>query len=156
MIPQVFLGIGWGELTALLILFVILFGPEKLPGYARKAARLVAWLRNFATAATNQLKSELGPEYQDLTAADLNPRTFVTTHLLSEVQSDIDEVRNDCAGGRLGASPFSVVERGTYRISLNQDGIHGAFYIRNEAFAGDEGGMNTELNALLTATCDTE
>lgn len=114
MIPQVFLGIGWGELTALLILFVILFGPEKLPGYARKAARLVAWLRNFATAATNQLKSELGPEYQDLTAADLNPRTFVTKHLLSEVQSDIDEVRNELSGVRadLGVTAAAVASAG--------------------------------------------
>lgn len=115
MIPQVFLGIGWGELTVLLVLFVILFGPEKLPGYARKAAHLVAWARNFSTAATNQLKSELGPEYQDLTVADLNPKTFITKHLLSEVQSDIEEVRTELTGVRadLGVTAAAVASVGS-------------------------------------------
>ncbi len=111
MIPQEFFGVGWAELAFLLVIGVILFGPEKLPVYARKAARVVAWARAFADNATNQLKAELGPEYQDLTAADLNPKTFVTKHLLAEVQADLDDVRNELDGVKtdlgLGASAVS-------------------------------------------------
>ena len=111
MIPQEFFGVGWAELALLLIAGVVLFGPEKLPVYARKAARVVAWARAFADNATNQLKAELGPEYQDLTAADLNPKTFVTKHLLAEVQADLDDVKTELNGVKsdlgLGVSAVS-------------------------------------------------
>lgn len=122
MTPHVIFGIGWGELAFLLVMFVVLFGPEKLPGYARKAARVVAWARNFATAATTQLKSELGPEYQDLTVQDLNPKTFVTKHLLSEVQSDIAEVREELTGVKadLGVTAAAVATVGNdVKTTLN-------------------------------------
>ncbi|CAM2865099.1 sec-independent translocase [Propionibacterium acidifaciens] len=90
-----FLGINASEFLILVVLAVIFFGPERIPEFSRKAARVVFYVRNIANGATQQLKDELGPEYQDLTLEDLNPKTFVQKHLLDEIQADLDDVRSD-------------------------------------------------------------
>lgn len=77
---------------------VLMFGPEKLPGIARKAARVVRYLNTIANDAKGQLRAELGPEWDDVRLSDLNPKTFVQRHLLdsneiAEVRSVIEESR---------------------------------------------------------------
>lgn len=74
---------GGAEIVFLIILGVIIFGPDKLPEVARKAARVVRYLRGIANDAKNTLSDELGPELtNDL--HDLNPRGFVQRHLVDE------------------------------------------------------------------------
>lgn len=48
-------GISFEELIVLLILALILFGPEKLPEYAEKLGRLVAKVRQSSQEVTQQL-----------------------------------------------------------------------------------------------------
>lgn len=72
-----FLDFGAGEVAALAILAMILVGPERLPHLAVEAAKIVKKLRAVATSATNELKENLGPGFEDLKPADLNPKTFV-------------------------------------------------------------------------------
>lgn len=98
MVPHEFFGIGWGELMLLMVLAVIFFGPEKLPELSRKAARVIHTVRIFAHQATSQLKEELGPEYKDLTLADLNPKTFVQKTLLGDMQEDLDDIKKELDG----------------------------------------------------------
>jgi sec-independent protein translocase protein TatB len=74
--------LGAPEIIWLVVLAVLMFGPERIPGFARKAARVYKYLMNIASGAKDQLVGELGPEFADLSLADLNPRTFVTKHLL--------------------------------------------------------------------------
>lgn len=93
--------IGAGEFIFIVVLAVVLLGPEKIPDYARKAARILHWLRNIANNATTSIKSELGPEYQNLSLEDLNPKTFIQKHLLADIQEELDEVKatfNDVKG----------------------------------------------------------
>lgn len=79
----------------LLILGVVMFGPERIPPLARKAAKVIHFLRNIANDATSQLRNELGPEYKDLSIADLNPKTFIAKHLLGDLQDDLNEIKED-------------------------------------------------------------
>lgn len=72
-----FLDFGAGEVAALAILAMVLVGPERLPKLAVEAAKIVKKLRVVATSATNELKENLGPGFEDLKPADLNPKTFV-------------------------------------------------------------------------------
>ncbi|WP_316669849.1 sec-independent translocase [uncultured Propionibacterium sp.] len=95
MVPLSIFGINAGEFVILVVLAVIFFGPERIPELSRKAARVVFYVRNIANGATQQLKEELGPEYQDLTLDDLNPKTFVQRHLLDDIQADLDGVKDD-------------------------------------------------------------
>ena len=76
------------EILILGVLAVIIFGPEKLPEVARKAARVLNYVRNIANDAQGRLRQELGPEFADLELADLNPRAFVQKNLLDPVQAE--------------------------------------------------------------------
>lgn len=80
------------EILILGVLAVIIFGPEKLPDVARKAARVLNYVRNIANDAQGRLRQELGPEFADLELADLNPRAFVNKHLLDPVQAEVDSL----------------------------------------------------------------
>ncbi|MGJ6980929.1 sec-independent translocase [Aestuariimicrobium soli] len=92
------LDIGAPEFILLVVLAIVMFGPERIPDLAKKAAKVVHFLRNIANGATNQLKAELGPEYADLTVADLNPKTFIQKHLLDQIQDEVDGIKADVEG----------------------------------------------------------
>lgn len=85
-----------GELVLLVVLAVLLFGPEKMPQFARKAARVFVYLRDIANNAQTQLRQELGPEYSGLELTDLNPKTFVRKHLNAEIEA-IEEAKREMA-----------------------------------------------------------
>ena len=94
MTPQL-IDINGPEFMLLLVLAVILFGPERLPDLARKAARVVRYVRTMAGSAQEQLSKELGPGFEDLDFRDLNPKAFVQKHLLSDVEPIIADVKSE-------------------------------------------------------------
>ena len=82
------------ELIALLALAVMLFGPDKLPGAVQGLARTLRQFREFTRNAQNDLKKELGPEFQDLELTDLHPKNFVRKHVLGPEDGDFRELRD--------------------------------------------------------------
>ena len=70
---------GW-EIGALLLIALLIFG-ERLPKVIADGMRMLRNLRAMATNATGDLSRELGT---DIKLEDLNPKTFVRKHLLSE------------------------------------------------------------------------
>jgi sec-independent protein translocase protein TatB len=94
MVPLL-LDINGPEFLLLLVLAVILFGPERLPDLARKAARLLRYLRTVAGSAQQQLSKELGPEFENVDFRDLNPKTFVQKHLLDDIEPVIADVKSE-------------------------------------------------------------
>jgi sec-independent protein translocase protein TatB len=81
------------EIIILVVLAVIIFGPEKLPGLARKAARVINYVRNIANDAQGKLREELGPEFANLNLADLNPKALIASTLIDPVKSEMTTVR---------------------------------------------------------------
>jgi sec-independent protein translocase protein TatB len=69
------------HLLALLLVGVFVFGPDKLPRAVADAARMLRTVRQLARDATGDLSRQLGTE---VTVEDLDPRTFVRRHLLSD------------------------------------------------------------------------
>ena len=67
-------GIGPLELGVIAIVAVLVFGPDRLPEFARTAGRLLRQVRQMVNNAQNDLRNELGPEFADLDVRDLNPR----------------------------------------------------------------------------------
>jgi sec-independent protein translocase protein TatB len=94
MVPLL-LDINGPEFLLLLVLAVILFGPERLPDLARKAARVLRYLRTVAGSAQQQLSKELGPEFENVDFRDLNPKAFVQKHLLDDVEPIIADVKSE-------------------------------------------------------------
>ena len=83
-------GVGLPELLVIAFVAVVVFGPDRLPEYARQAGRLVRQLRNLANSAQDQLRDELGPEYADLKLTDLDPRQAIRRHILEAMNEDDD------------------------------------------------------------------
>ena len=76
-----FFDIGAGEILGLAILGVILVGPERLPHVASQVAKMVKKLRALSQTATTELRENLGPGFENLQPADLNPKTFIKKQL---------------------------------------------------------------------------
>ncbi len=64
-----FLGIGLPEIVLILVIAIIVLGPQRLPEVAVQLARAIRYLRGYATDATAQLRAELDEltkEYQQV------------------------------------------------------------------------------------------
>src|SRR3954447_26702498 len=85
-------GVGLPELAVIAFVAVLVFGPDKLPEFARQAGRMARQVRKFANDARDELREELGPEYADLELRDLDPRAIVRKHI-AEAMNDDDEPR---------------------------------------------------------------
>jgi sec-independent protein translocase protein TatB len=89
-------GIGGGEIVGLLLLAVVLVGPDKLPQLSSDFARLIRRVRDIAQGATNDLRENLGEGYEDLKVTDLHPKKFITKHIneaLAEPTAQIQELK---------------------------------------------------------------
>ncbi|MBW3606157.1 MAG: Sec-independent protein translocase protein TatB [Actinobacteria bacterium] len=51
--------VGFGEMLMLAVLALLIFGPERLPGIARNAGRLIGQVRREATSTFDALRSEV-------------------------------------------------------------------------------------------------
>lgn len=91
---------GPAEIAVLIVIAVLMFGPDKLPEMARKAARIYHYLKNIANNTRDQLRSELGPQFADLDYQDLKPQNFVRKYVLDSLQDDIDEIKADLSDVR--------------------------------------------------------
>ena len=85
-----FANVGWGEMLVLLVIGLVVLGPERLPGAIRWTAGALRQARDYVSSATTQLREDLGPEFDDLREplSELNklrgmtPRAALTKHLL--------------------------------------------------------------------------
>ena len=101
--------VGLPELMVLVISALFIFGPDKLPEFAKQAGRMVRTVRKMAANARSELSSELGPEFANLDLNDLNPRALVKKHVLDVMDEDDDEMPV-----RPGHRPLLVGERPPY------------------------------------------
>lgn len=85
-----FANVGWGEMLLLVVAGLVILGPERLPGAIRWTSGTVRQVRDYLSGATNQLRQDLGPEFEDLREPlselqklrGMTPRAALTKHLL--------------------------------------------------------------------------
>lgn len=85
--------IGPLELVTLVVLAVLVFGPDKLPKVIQDVMRTVKKIREFSETAKQDIRSELGPEFKDFEFEDLNPKTFIRKQLDND-ELGLKEIRN--------------------------------------------------------------
>jgi sec-independent protein translocase protein TatB len=78
------------KILLLLVLGLVIFGPEQLPRMASQAGRALRDLRRLADRAKADLSDSLGPEFSDFDLNDLNPRALVRKHLLDSLPDEED------------------------------------------------------------------
>ncbi|MFF0427363.1 sec-independent translocase [Streptomyces sp. NPDC004520] len=86
-----FSDIGALELVTLVVLAVLVFGPDKLPKVIQDVSRFIRKIREFSDSAKADIRSELGPEFKDFEFEDLNPKTFLRKQL--ESNEDLRELK---------------------------------------------------------------
>jgi sec-independent protein translocase protein TatB len=112
---------GW-EFILLIVIAVFVLGPDRLPEYAAKLARGIRKARVLAEGAKEQLKDQLGPDYEDINWRQYDPRQYDPRRIVREallepldeavapVRGEIDSVRaaatmnGGSAKGAAGAS----------------------------------------------------
>jgi sec-independent protein translocase protein TatB len=82
-------GINPSEFIVLLVVAAVVLGPERLPEYAQQLARLVRELRRMAQGASKQVRNEMGPEFDDIDWAKLDPRQYDPRRIVREALSDV-------------------------------------------------------------------
>ncbi|MFL6130725.1 MAG: sec-independent translocase [Mycobacteriales bacterium] len=105
--------LGWLEIVTLLVVALLVFGPDKLPSVARDAAAMLRQVRTMARTARAQIKSELGPEFSDFDLESLNPRTFVRKNLFEDYDEE-DEPPRRRREGPPGPGPAAPGEQTPY------------------------------------------
>ncbi|AZM60181.1 MULTISPECIES: sec-independent translocase [unclassified Streptomyces] len=85
--------IGPLELVTLIVLAVLVFGPEKLPKVIQDVTRTIRKIRDFSESAKQDIRQELGPEFKDFDFEDLNPKTFIRKQLDND-DLGLKEIRN--------------------------------------------------------------
>jgi sec-independent protein translocase protein TatB len=85
------MGIGFAEFLVIGVVALVVFGPDRLPEFARQAGRLVRQVRQMSRQARDDIRSELGPEYADFELTDLDPRRAIRKHLQEAWDEEADE-----------------------------------------------------------------
>ncbi len=118
-------GIGFGELVIILLIALIIVGPERMPDLARRIGLFIRDLRRMY----DNLRADLGPDYEDVertiqTLRALDPRRELDTYgrkLLDELAKDVGpdaEKLLHSTPGQLGESlKQTVVTAATNSVS---------------------------------------
>ncbi|MFF0486222.1 sec-independent translocase [Streptomyces sp. NPDC004435] len=90
-----FSDIGALELVTLIVLAVLIFGPDKLPKVIQDISGFIRKIREFSDSAKQDIRTELGPDFKDFEFEDLNPKTFIRKQLDgNEDLSELMELRS--------------------------------------------------------------
>jgi sec-independent protein translocase protein TatB len=107
-------GVGLPELAVIIVVGILVFGPDRLPEFARQAGRFVRQVRHFTQAARDDLRAELGPEFADLELSDLDPRQVVRKHILEAMDDGPEDAAT--VPVRPGLRPLERGERPPYDV----------------------------------------
>ncbi|MDO4606418.1 MAG: twin-arginine translocase TatA/TatE family subunit [Bowdeniella nasicola] len=76
------------ELMVIIVLILIVVGPEKMPQAAAQLGRFVRQAKVMTLDAKKRLKEELGPDLQDLDLRSLDPRQYDPRRIVRDALRD--------------------------------------------------------------------
>ena len=106
-------GVGILELGVIALVAMFMFGPDKLPEFAKQAGAVLRKASTFANSARDDLREELGHEFSDLELRDLDPRTIVRKHIIEAMEDAGDEAARP---KKRGAAPLPDGEVPPYDV----------------------------------------
>ena len=83
--------INGGEFLILIVVALVVLGPERLPQYAAQLGKLVREARGFASKAREQVRAEMGDEFDDVDWKALDPRRYDPRRIVREALLDGDD-----------------------------------------------------------------
>ncbi|MCK0116888.1 sec-independent protein translocase protein TatB [Isoptericola sp. CG 20/1183] len=83
-----FFGINGGELVVIIVLALVLIGPERLPHYAGQLGTLVRQGKAALQGAKERIDDEFGDELKDVDWQKLDPRQYDPRRIVKEALLD--------------------------------------------------------------------
>ena len=112
-------GINGPEFLLLLLIGILVIGPQRLPEYTQKLPNLVREVRRMASGAREQIKEEVGIDIDDVDWKKYDPRQYDPRRIIKEALLD-DDTKPVSAGGPVAvaaaASPPLPAEERPARV----------------------------------------
>lgn len=70
------MGLTIDKILVILVIALIVLGPERLPGYAKKLGELTRSVKRMADGAKDRLRDEMGPDFDEVDWKQLDPRQY--------------------------------------------------------------------------------
>jgi len=85
-----FANLSWEHILILVVVGLVILGPERLPGAIRWTSNALRQARDYLSGMTSQLREDIGPEFDELRGPiselqklrGMTPRAALTKHLL--------------------------------------------------------------------------
>jgi sec-independent protein translocase protein TatB len=89
--------VGIGEIFVILLVCLVVFGPERLPEMARRAGRLIGQLQLLTQSALDQLKEQAGDEVglPDLRVGSLRSQARDYLRELMDIDAQVAELQRE-------------------------------------------------------------
>ncbi|MDO4241749.1 MAG: twin-arginine translocase TatA/TatE family subunit [Microbacteriaceae bacterium] len=120
------MGISFEKLMLIMLLAIILIGPDKLPAYAQKLAQLVRSLRQMSQSAKERMREEMGEDFSEEEWRKLDPRQYMPSNI----------VRNALAEDRAAERRATGAARAAALPRVAQSAAGGGVEIAASASAG--------------------
>ena len=104
-------GINGGEVLILLVVLLLVVGPERLPRYAEQLGGWVRQARVFLREAKARVDEELGDEVKDVDWAALDPRQYDPRRIVREAL--LEDVGPAAAAPAVGKGVRTYTSRGS-------------------------------------------
>src|SRR3979411_2461486 len=95
--------LSWEHILVLVVVGLVILGPERLPGAIRWTSTALRQARDYLSGVTTQLREDIGPEFDDLRGPiselqklrGMSPRAVLTKHLLDGDDSFLTGLTGD-------------------------------------------------------------
>ena len=116
-----FLGIGGWEFVVLLIVFLVIVGPQRLPEYTQNIIRTVRRARKWVDENRSVVENEMGIAVEDLKKYD--PRQYDPRRIIREAWGDttLEDLVPDTKGLLTGAAAGTAAAAATASSSSASD-----------------------------------
>lgn len=137
-------GINGAELIVLIVLAVLVLGPEKLPDYARKLTGLIRSLRQMAEGAKTQFKEETGTDFDEIDWKKYDPRQYDPRRIIRDALAEPVE------GSAEGAAAASVSDSAAGDTASEPESSRAGDDLRSdlEAVRGERDALRQDLKDL--------
>ncbi|ORA10737.1 Sec-independent protein translocase protein TatB [Mycobacterium arosiense] len=109
--------LSWEHMLVLVVVGLVVLGPERLPGAIRWTSNALRQARDYLSGVSSQLREDLGPEFDDLRVPlselqklrGMTPRAALTKHLLDGDDSFLTGAFDRPANGSAAKPPESSI-----------------------------------------------
>lgn len=125
-------GINGPEFLLLLLIGILVIGPQRLPEYTQKLTNLVREVRRMASGAREQIKEEVGIDIDDVDWRKYDPRQYdprriIREALLEDAPKPVSAGGPAVAGAAVAGAAGAPVQRPGRTIERLPDGESAPF-----------------------------